>query len=697
MITICQHCNTEFSGIDDSKNGRMIKCECCGKYFRVMPKKETAAVSPDGSVEAPDLPPSPRTKLQIKDIHNSAGLHVVSPAAMAAVAQRPAVAAPVAAPVAAAPVAAAPVAAAPVAAAPMAAAPVAAAPIAAAPVAVAPVAVAPVAAAPMAVGNFGRSPVKKSKKGLKVFITLLILAILLGGICTGGYFLHQKLSSAAALRKLPVTLEDNGKILTGVKDKNVTAIEIPSSVTKIAAGAFKDCAKLKKITIPDSVEVIEKEAFANCSALKSVSLSSNVKEIGEKAFYHCGALEEIALPKGTTKIGRGAFAGVKKVSAKGNQKFFNGKNGELIQRDGGVLIFVPTAVSGRYITPPEVRVIGSYAFDGCSKITGLAVLYGVSDINENACKNLKLQGKLVLPSTVKNIKAGAFNKTKLSLVYIQTNAVCGKNAFSDSCQITRVDYPENENAYDYDLRSKLLFRKAELGEEGALHDLGVKYYYGDSNMGINIDYKKSFEYFDKAAAKGNISAMNYLGLHYRDGDGVTKNISSAVDYFTRAGERGEMYAMYNLGFMYLLNSYGIQDKYKGFQWMLKSAEKGHASAQNVVGECYQDGTGTVKDIYKAVIWFKRASAKGDLWAKYHLGCCYLEGEGVQENEYTAFRYFSDAAGEGHVRSMCLLGGCYENGWGTYKNIYKAVEWYKKAAAKGDEPAKKRLRELGYSY
>ena len=46
--------------------------------------------------------------------------------------------------------------------------------------------------------------------------------------------------------------------------------------------------------------------------------------------------------------------------------------------------------------------------------------------------------------------------------------------------------------------------------------------------------------------------------------------------------------------------------------------------------------------------------------------------------------------------MYHLGVCYEKGVGVEKDTQEAVGWYRKAADLGDEPAAKRLAELGKS-
>lgn len=89
---------------------------------------------------------------------------------------------------------------------------------------------------------------------------------------------------------------------------NIIISTIPSGVTSIADGAFKDRKDLTSITIPDSVTEIGKEAFANCTNLKSVTIGNNVESIGKDAFKGCISLESITIPRSVVKIGDNAFA-----------------------------------------------------------------------------------------------------------------------------------------------------------------------------------------------------------------------------------------------------------------------------------------------------------------------------------------------------------------------------------------------------
>ena len=95
---------------------------------------------------------------------------------------------------------------------------------------------------------------------------------------------------------------------------NLTSVEIPSSVTSIGECAFSDCSNLTSVKIPSSVTSIAKVAFYGCSSLASVEISSSVTSIGKVAFYGCSSLTSVEIPSSVTSIGEGAFLGCDKLS-----------------------------------------------------------------------------------------------------------------------------------------------------------------------------------------------------------------------------------------------------------------------------------------------------------------------------------------------------------------------------------------------
>ena len=106
-------------------------------------------------------------------------------------------------------------------------------------------------------------------------------------------------------------------------DKKATSVIIPDvivvdgvtyKVTSIAANAFKNHKKLKKVTIGVNVISIGKNAFYGCKKLTTVKMGKNVENIGDSAFQNCTALKKIEIPSKVKKIGKKTFYGCKRLT-----------------------------------------------------------------------------------------------------------------------------------------------------------------------------------------------------------------------------------------------------------------------------------------------------------------------------------------------------------------------------------------------
>ena len=92
-------------------------------------------------------------------------------------------------------------------------------------------------------------------------------------------------------------------------------------------------------------------------------------------------------------------------------------------------------------------------------------------------------------------------------------------------------------------------------------------------------YTEAFEIFKPLAANGDDEAQLYLGLMFRDGQGVE------IDYF------------------------------KAFNFFKQSAEQGNAYSQKHLAWMYIDGNGVLKDYKQAKYWFQMAYANDDEWIR----------------------------------------------------------------------------------
>jgi TPR repeat protein len=60
----------------------------------------------------------------------------------------------------------------------------------------------------------------------------------------------------------------------------------------------------------------------------------------------------------------------------------------------------------------------------------------------------------------------------------------------------------------------------------------------ENGHGVDVNYKKAIEWYEKAAEQGDAKAQYNLGVLYRQGQGVDKSDSSAMRWFTKAAAQG---------------------------------------------------------------------------------------------------------------------------------------------------------------
>jgi len=132
--------------------------------------------------------------------------------------------------------------------------------------------------------------------------------------------------------------------------------------------------------------------------------------------------------------------------------------------------------------------------------------------------------------------------------------------------------------YDSDNSVLLLRRLAELGNANAQYDLGNVFRRNGGVRGGVGDRKESVKWYTMAAEQGHVEAQFWLGVCYRQGEGVDR------------------------------------DDREGVKWLTKSAEQGNAGAQCSLGNYYAYGYGADKDLKEAAKWYTKAAEQGDSWA-----------------------------------------------------------------------------------
>jgi TPR repeat protein len=197
--------------------------------------------------------------------------------------------------------------------------------------------------------------------------------------------------------------------------------------------------------------------------------------------------------------------------------------------------------------------------------------------------------------------------------------------------------------------------------------------------------------YETAALAGSATAMYELGFLYERGAGVNQDYDKARQWFDKGAAHGHAEAMDELGLLYASGQGVVQDYQEARKWFEKSAVAGSAPAMNNLGWLYSMGYGGVRDDQQARQWYEKAAVAGNTKAMCNLGGSYLDPQQLDYEQ--ARKWFEKGAAAGDPSCMRDLGRVYEEGDGIAVDLAEARRWYEKAAAAGDQRATKRLETM----
>ena len=254
-----------------------------------------------------------------------------------------------------------------------------------------------------------------------------------------------------------------------------TSFALPDSIVRIEASMFKSAKNLVSVTLGKSLQYIGDYAFEGASSLTRLSIPSSVTSIGNRAFYSASALTVIevdasnqfycsiegilfskekqnlvsypsshpaksfSIPSSVTEITESFFSDLKNlesISIEPGSATFVIENGALLGEERTQIIFyLRNSTNSKYIVPSTVKNVLAGAFSNAKNLTAFEVEstntnFSVQDgvlLDKNgefliAYPSANMSSTYIIPSTITDIEMGAFTYSQFKTLVISDEA-----------------------------------------------------------------------------------------------------------------------------------------------------------------------------------------------------------------------------------------------------------------------------------
>ena len=234
-----------------------------------------------------------------------------------------------------------------------------------------------------------------------------------------------------------------------------------------------------------------------------------------------------------------------------------------------------------------------------------------------------------------------------------------------------------KSAEYYEKNADKRFKRAAENYNFEVLAVGIMYLNG---YGVEKNFDKAREYFEKAANFKAHPANYFLGEMYENGLGVEKNLETARNFYKLSS------ALLNEGvvnsFIILIKSFSEKDDLEKFYselyaWRLDAANLGNSDCMWKIGIMYEKGHHVEKNMSRALEWYEKSAALGNSEAMRILGYLYEHGEGVPQNYQKAVEWYEKAVELKNTYALNNLSKMYREGKGVEKNPGKADELFDK--------------------
>ena len=284
------------------------------------------------------------------------------------------------------------------------------------------------------------------------------------GVNTATVNTKNEKSCELEIVKIPKTVENNGITYTVTKieasafgnvdaasaNQKIKEVEIPETISGIGHHAFRNCAKLEKVTILASSNsfTLSNAEFMYCSGLKVVDMSQStgLTDIGSNAFTHCTNLETVHLPKGLKNISGNSFSGLSNLTTVTFPA--------TIEKISGKQAFSSTGLKEVYL-PSGLEQLGNNIFQ-TSKVEIVVIPSSVTSVGEHCFNNVKTLKYVVIANPdVTNYNSAMFYESTIDLIFFAGTESAAKtfagrlSKASFTNFVSYADYLKNPTITDY--------------------------------------------------------------------------------------------------------------------------------------------------------------------------------------------------------------------------------------------------------
>lgn len=236
-------------------------------------------------------------------------------------------------------------------------------------------------------------------------------------------------------------------------EQNGVTYYIPSTLRtvnalgeRISAHAYQNLSSLTAVNIPSSVTRIGAYALGGCSGLTEISLHNNITLIDEYAFSGCSGITAINIPS-SAAIGAGALSGcslLASINIKGNAPLHSlfgtiSYEGSYQVRQGNKYFYVPSTLIN--VTIKDTTVIADSLLEGFSAVSTLTLPNNITKIGAYAFYGLQVLNELALPATLSEVGDFAFFDNRRTVFSFAANNLqkVGAGAFQNCYLLTALD------------------------------------------------------------------------------------------------------------------------------------------------------------------------------------------------------------------------------------------------------------------